>query len=173
MQFYLCPSCFFSVWRQTVATQLSKKSRSHPKILGARRGTWSKFHTENQQILGINVQTSVERANWWPVFVHPWYMKYCYLWYVTQSRDRRQKQDRTSWFTQFSWIKLEYRITGRVLQATCHLLLRLLTLHGFVMIAGQFTFPRRKQEYCRAVINMKKIKGKVLPRTGHEGLEGK
>jgi len=28
-----------------------KKSKSLPKILGARRGTWSKFHTENQQIL--------------------------------------------------------------------------------------------------------------------------
>ena len=91
LKVYFGPSCFFFVWRQTVVTLMFKKSRSLPKILGARRGTWSKFHTENQQILDTNVQTSVARANWWPVFVHPWYTDYCYLWYVTTSRDRRQK----------------------------------------------------------------------------------
>ena len=34
-----------------------QKSKSHLKILGARRVTWSKFHTEDPQILGATILT--------------------------------------------------------------------------------------------------------------------
>jgi hypothetical protein len=36
--------------------KIFQKSRSHLKILGARRVKWSKFHTEKPQILGVTVQ---------------------------------------------------------------------------------------------------------------------
>jgi hypothetical protein len=41
--------------------QIFQKSRSHLKILGARRVTWSKFRTEDPQILGATVQNLVAR----------------------------------------------------------------------------------------------------------------
>jgi hypothetical protein len=54
--------------------QISQQSRSHLKILGARRVTETKFHTEDPQILGVTVQTVVATATWRLGFVvHPWY----------------------------------------------------------------------------------------------------
>jgi hypothetical protein len=37
---------------------------NHLKILGARRVTWSNFHTDNPQILGASVQNIVARTTW-------------------------------------------------------------------------------------------------------------
>jgi hypothetical protein len=58
----------------TRGAQNVQKSRSHLKILGARRVTWSKFHAEAPQI-------SHATATWHSGFVHPW---------VTQSFFRTQ-----------------------------------------------------------------------------------
>jgi len=54
----------------TKGAQIFQKSRSHLKILGARRVIWSKFHTEDPQILGVIVEKVVARATWYPGFVH-------------------------------------------------------------------------------------------------------
>ena len=51
--------------------KLFQKSRSHLKILGARRVTRSEFHTEDSQILGTIIQDLVTSATWHPGFVHP------------------------------------------------------------------------------------------------------
>jgi hypothetical protein len=48
-----------------------EKHSSHPKILGARKVTCSKFRAEGPQILGATVQNSVARATWLPAMVHP------------------------------------------------------------------------------------------------------
>jgi len=48
-----------------------KKCSSHLKNLGASRVTYSKFSTENPQILDAAIQNSVTRASWYPLFVHP------------------------------------------------------------------------------------------------------
>jgi len=50
--------------------KFSKKSRSHSKILDARRFAWNRFHTEHPQILGATVQNLVARATWRPAFVY-------------------------------------------------------------------------------------------------------
>jgi hypothetical protein len=52
-----------------VYTIFFQKSSSHLKILGARNVTWSKFHTDDPQILGATVQNLVVRATWRPGFV--------------------------------------------------------------------------------------------------------
>lgn len=46
------------------------KSRGHFKILRSWIVTWSKFQTEDPQILGTKVQNLVARETWRPVFVH-------------------------------------------------------------------------------------------------------
>jgi len=43
--------------------QIFQKTRSHLKLLGARRLTRTKFHTEDPQILGT--------ATWCPILAHP------------------------------------------------------------------------------------------------------
>jgi len=45
--------------------------RSRLKILGARRLTWGKFHSEDQQIVDATVENSFVTATWRPVFMHP------------------------------------------------------------------------------------------------------
>jgi hypothetical protein len=50
--------------------QISQKSRSHLKTLGARR-VHMKYHTEDPQILNAAVQNLVAQATWRPGFVHP------------------------------------------------------------------------------------------------------
>ena len=47
-----------------------QKSRSHLKILRARRVTWSKFHAEDSHILFITVKIS-RHGDMAPGFVHP------------------------------------------------------------------------------------------------------
>jgi len=53
--------------------QIFLNSARHLKILGDRRGKWSKFRTQNLQILPTTVQNSVVTTAWAPGFVHPWY----------------------------------------------------------------------------------------------------
>jgi hypothetical protein len=53
------------------SAKLFQKSRNHLKILGGRRLTRSKFHTEDSQILGTIIQDLVTTATWHPAFVHP------------------------------------------------------------------------------------------------------
>jgi hypothetical protein len=52
-------------------TNFPKKSTIHLKILSARRVAWSKFHTEDPQIIGATLQNLVARATWQQRFVHP------------------------------------------------------------------------------------------------------
>ena len=47
-----------------------QKCKSHLKILGAWRVTWSKYHTKDPQVLGSTVQNLVAAATWRPGFVH-------------------------------------------------------------------------------------------------------
>ena len=47
-----------------------QKCKSHLKILGAWRVTWSKYHTKDPQVLGSTVQNLVATATWRPGFVH-------------------------------------------------------------------------------------------------------
>jgi hypothetical protein len=47
-------------------------SRSYLEILGARRVTCNKFHTQGPQILGATVKSLVATATCCPRFVHPW-----------------------------------------------------------------------------------------------------
>jgi len=51
--------------------QIFQKSGSHLKILGVIRMTWSKAHTDDQQILGATVHIVVDVVTWYPGFVHP------------------------------------------------------------------------------------------------------
>lgn len=48
-------------------------SRSHIKVLSARRVTWSKFPTEYMQILSTTIQNLVATVTWHPGFVHLWF----------------------------------------------------------------------------------------------------
>ena len=52
--------------------QIFQKSRGYFKILGTRRVTCSKFHTDDPQILGITIQNLVTHMTWCLGFVHPW-----------------------------------------------------------------------------------------------------
>ena len=45
--------------------------RSRLKILGTRRLTWGKFHSEDPQMVGATVKNSLVTATWRPVFMHP------------------------------------------------------------------------------------------------------
>ena len=53
------------------SSQIFQKSMSHLKILGARRATWSKFHTQGPQILGATIQNLVDTVTRHLGFVHP------------------------------------------------------------------------------------------------------
>ena len=44
--------------------------RSHLKILSVRRGTWSRFHNKDPQILGATIQYLVVMATWHTGYVH-------------------------------------------------------------------------------------------------------
>ena len=48
------------------------KCWSHLKIPGARWVTWTRFRTQDAQLVGATVQSSVARATWRAVFVRPW-----------------------------------------------------------------------------------------------------
>jgi len=51
--------------------QVFEKSRSYLEISDARKATWSKAHTGDEQVLGATIKNSVATAIWYPVFVHP------------------------------------------------------------------------------------------------------
>jgi hypothetical protein len=55
-----------------------QKSRSHPKIRGAIRMTWSRSYTRDPQILGAAFQNLIASANWRLRFMHP-----CYKYFLT------------------------------------------------------------------------------------------
>ena len=69
----LCMSLWFVKGR---GAHIFKKSRSHLRILGARRMTWGKFCTEDPKILATTIQIVVIMATqplglvhlWWRVF---------------------------------------------------------------------------------------------------------
>jgi len=48
----------------TTGSQIFRTSRSHHKILGASRVTWSKIHTKDPQLLVATQQNLVARATW-------------------------------------------------------------------------------------------------------------
>ena len=48
------------------------QARSDLKIVGTIRVTWSKFHTENQQILDATTENLVTAVTWHPGCVYPW-----------------------------------------------------------------------------------------------------
>jgi hypothetical protein len=52
--------------------QIFQKSKGHLKILGARWVAWSKFLTEDLQILGTTLRDLVTQLTWHLGFVHPW-----------------------------------------------------------------------------------------------------
>ena len=56
--------------------QIFQKSRSDLKILGARRVTCSRLHTEGPQISGDTMQNLVAQTTWRPAFVHPCHVVY-------------------------------------------------------------------------------------------------
>jgi hypothetical protein len=60
----------------TRGTQISQQTKSHLKILGAKRVIWNKFHTEVPQMLGAILQNLVATMIRHPGFVHPWFMLY-------------------------------------------------------------------------------------------------
>jgi hypothetical protein len=51
--------------------RFSQHARSYLKIQGLRRVIWSRFHTEDPQILGGSAQNLVATTNWRQVFVRP------------------------------------------------------------------------------------------------------
>jgi hypothetical protein len=57
------------VWKLVCYTK--RIQISHLKIVGTRRVIWSKLHTEDQQMFGATVQTSVARVTWCPGFLQP------------------------------------------------------------------------------------------------------
>ena len=57
--------------RYSSSAHILQKSRSHLKILDARIVSWSKFCTEDPQILGTTIQSLVVMATWCPEFMHP------------------------------------------------------------------------------------------------------
>jgi len=58
-----------------------QKSVGHFKILGARRVTQRKFHTENPQILDATIQNSVAKVTYRPEIEHPWNI-HCTVYFV-------------------------------------------------------------------------------------------
>ena len=60
--------------------QLFQKFRSHLKILGSRKVTWSKFRNDDPQTLGVTILNLHATATRNPGFVHSW------LWLSTNSK---------------------------------------------------------------------------------------
>lgn len=56
----------------TRGAQIWQKSRSHLKILGVRSMTWSKLHTEDQQILDATTQNLAPMTTSCPGILHSW-----------------------------------------------------------------------------------------------------
>jgi hypothetical protein len=55
-----------------MGAQILQETRSCLRILGARRLTWSKVHTEDPQILGAATQNFVTKVTWCLGCVHLW-----------------------------------------------------------------------------------------------------
>ena len=68
---YCIPVSIYASTYEYRSAPVFQKCRSHPKIPGTRRTTWSKFHTEDPQILGTTVQNLVTTVSWYPGIVHP------------------------------------------------------------------------------------------------------
>lgn len=68
---YCIPVSIYASTYEYRSAPVFQKSRSHPKIPGTRRTTWSKFHTEDPQILSTTVQNLVTTVSWYPGIVHP------------------------------------------------------------------------------------------------------
>jgi hypothetical protein len=58
----------------TWGANIFHRCRSHLKIPGTRWVAWSKFHTEDPEILGATMLNLVAQATWHPGFVHSCYM---------------------------------------------------------------------------------------------------
>jgi ABC-type Fe3+ transport system permease subunit len=56
--------------------QFFQTSRSHLKIIGAKREKWDKFHTQDPQISGATVQYVAVPATWCMRFLHPFFVLY-------------------------------------------------------------------------------------------------
>jgi hypothetical protein len=56
----------------TRGVQIFRKCRNQLKILGARRVTWTRLRSQDPQMLGSTVPSSVARALWPAVLVRPW-----------------------------------------------------------------------------------------------------
>ena len=68
--FYICDLQYKLYIQTCFIPQISKNiGITHFKFLGPRMVTWSKFHTENTQILGTTVQNLVTRGTWRPGFL--------------------------------------------------------------------------------------------------------
>ena len=61
----------------TADRRIFKKSRSHPKIPGAIRVTWSRSYTRDPQILGAAVKNLIASAKW-----HLRFMHLCYKYFL-------------------------------------------------------------------------------------------
>jgi hypothetical protein len=61
----------FNIILSSRGAQIFQKSRSHLKILGARRVMWSKFHNENPETLCATAENLCVTASWPPGVVHP------------------------------------------------------------------------------------------------------
>jgi hypothetical protein len=73
---------YFSYGRKSA--QITQRSKSHLKIVGARRVTLSKFHSKDPPILGATIQNWDAKATWHPALVHPWRnLSYMYACIVT------------------------------------------------------------------------------------------
>jgi hypothetical protein len=73
--------CMCLFMHEYSSIKIFQESRNHLKIPGARRMTWSKFHSEDPQTLGTTIQNLVTTVTWHPAIVHPcmtvWYFIYC------------------------------------------------------------------------------------------------
>jgi hypothetical protein len=71
----------------TRGAQISCKCRNQLKIPGARRVTWTRLRTQNLQMLGATIPSSVTQASWRTVLVHPrclsWELVKCVTSYFT------------------------------------------------------------------------------------------
>ena len=64
--------------------QILQKYRSHIKILGAKRVTWSKFHSVGLQILKPYHKTVEVRTTWYPEFVRPCFTLLSGSWWLSE-----------------------------------------------------------------------------------------
>ena len=75
---------FLNRWHQEIlptrGAQLFQKSRSYLKILCTGKVTWCKFHSEDQQILGIIIQNLIAWVTFCPGFVQPCFQQWYSHW---------------------------------------------------------------------------------------------